>query len=305
MILIEGLPLHCFEPRMCFHNTGLAFDERFSYLDRALIRSKAQRDGHNYRISEKLNLNNEYMKHPQNLLIIEDNKDGMKFFVILDSRVKLVTDNVEDDDIKKVFELDNFGVIDSYGKELEIKSYEDLITLVNNVKSVHEKFAFKLDSYHKHMENLFDLRRNKEKNLCCFISEHFDKLIELSDELGKELCDTLSAYHDSDEYNVIDKYIRKYSDEEKKIYIFGLYLCALRAYGLNYDSYSLSLDERIREGFTKELNFFVKMHPDIVDKYSNYFNLRKIEKANIKQLLYEEGLDGSEWLNAPAEIDIL
>lgn len=305
MILIQGTALHCFEPRMHFANTNLSFDDRYAYLDRALIRSKVHRDAHNYLVGEKLSLKNEYMEFANNLLIIHMNKDEMKFFIILKGHVFAVTEDYEDSDIKKFFGTHLFSVVDSFGKELEIDTYEKFSEFVLAAREAKTKFNYKLEQYHKHMERLFELRRERAQAPCCFVSESFNKIINLSDELGKELCDCLYVYHSSEEFNIVERYIHRMSEDEKKCVLFGMYLAVLRAYKLNYDGDPLSLDERIRIGFMKEFHYFISQHPDIVDRYAEYFALRKIEIEIIKATLREEGLDGGDWLNEPAELNIL
>ena len=305
MILIEGTPLYCFEPRMHFANTNCSFDDRYSYLDRALIRSKVHRDGHNYLVGEKLSLKNEYMEFANNLLIIHMNKDEIKFFIILKGHIFAVTEDYEDAEIKKFFGTYLFSVIDSFGKELEIDSYEKFSEFVCAAKEAETKFNYKLEQYHKHMESLFELRRTKSESFCCFISEYYDKLVYLSDDIAKEMCDALSAYHDCKEYNVVDKYIHRPNEEEKLCVIFGLYLACLRAYELNFDADPLSLDERIYLGFVKEFNYFLSQNEGIIEKYAQYFNLRKVEEELIRNLLKEEGLqDNSDWCE-PAELNIM
>ena len=305
MILIEGTPLHCFEPHMHFANTNLSYDDRHSYLDRAIIRSKVHRDGHNYLIGEKIILKNEYMEYANNLLIIHMHKDETKFFIILKGHVFAATEDPEDTNIKNFFKTHEFSIVDSYGKELYIHDHNEFIEFITAVKDAHKKFNSKLDSYHKHMETLFKMRRERAKMPCCFCSEYFAKLIEMSDEIGKELCDALAEIHYSKEYNVAENYIHKLSEKEKMCVVFGLYLAVLRAYKLNYDGDPLSLDERIRLGFMKEFNYFLSQNEGVLDDYARYFKLRKIETDNIKQLLNEEGLmDIGAWCE-PAEINIL
>lgn len=305
MILIEGTPLHCFEPRMHFINTGNGFDERYNYLNKAIVRSKAYRDGHNYKIGEKVELKNEYMEYANNLLIIHMNKEETKFFIILKSQIFDVVEDSEATEIKNFFETHKFSVIDSYGKELYIHNYDEFRKMVDKEKENQIKFDEKLQQYHKHMDQLFELRRKRTESLCCFISEYFNKMVDLSDEIGKEMCDALSEIFDNDENNVFDKFIHKPNEDENDCILFGLYLTCLRAYSLNYDAKPLSLDEKIRLGFMKEFNYFLSMNNEIIDKYGTYFNLRKIEIEAIKQLLSEEGLlEFGEWCE-PAEINIL
>ena len=278
MILIEGYgPLHCFEPRMHFANINCAYDDRHSYLDRAIIRSKVHRDGHNYLIGEKITLKNEYMEFANNLLIIHITKDESKFFIILKGHVFAVTDNPEDTNIKNVFETERFSVVDAYGKELYIHDHNEFIDFITAVKNAHKSFNSKLDLFHKYMETLFQMRRERAKMPCCYCAEYFNKLIEVSDEIGKELSDTLAEIHDSDAYNVAESYIHKPSEKENSCVLFGLYLAVLRAYKLNYDGDPLSLDERIRIGFMKEFNYFLSQNEGIVDTYAAYFNLRKLK----------------------------
>ena len=307
MILIEGTVLHCFDPRMHFANTNLSFDDRYSYLDRALIRSKIHRDAHNYLVGEKLALKNEFMELSNNLLIIHMNKDEMKFFIILKGHVFAVTEDPEDTNIKSFFATHCFSIVDSYGKELHVNNYEEFSEFISAVKESQSKFDCMLDKYHKHMERLFELRKERESACCCTLGNLYNRLISLSDELGKEMCGALAAYHDSAAYNVIEKYIYHPSEEEKKCVLFGLYLAVLRAYKLNYDGEPLSLDERIHIGFMREYNYFLSLpeNEGIIDKYAKYFNLRKIEIEIIKETLREEGLDGGDWFNEPAEINIL
>lgn len=305
MILIEGTPLHFQEPRMHFANTNCEHDDRHSYLDRAIIRSKVHRDGHNYLIGEKIILKNEYMEYANNLLIIHMHKDETKFFIILKGHVFAATEDPEDTNIKNFFKTHEFSIVDSYGKELYIHDHDEFMEFIAAVKDAHKKFNSKLDFYHKHMETLFKMRRERAKMPCCFCSEYFDKLIELADELGKELCDALATLHNSDSYNVAESYVHKLSEKEKKCIIFGLYLAILCAYKLSYDGDPLSLDERIRVGVYKEFDYFLSENEGILDDYAQYFKLRKIEIDNIKQLLNEEGLTHiSDWCT-PAEINIL
>lgn len=291
---------------MHFANTGLSFDERYSYLDRALIRSKINRDGHNYLIGEKSPpLKTEFMEFANNVLIVHMNGDELKFFIILKGHIFAVTDDCEDEIIKKFFATHLFSVVDSYGKELEINCYEKFSEFICAAREAETKFNYKLEQYHKHAERLFELRRIKSECFCCFISEYYDKLVNLSDDISKEMCDALTAYHDSEEYNVVEKYVHKFSISEREFIILGLYLGCARAYALNYDASPLSLDEKIRLGFMREFAYFLSQNDGIVDKYAEYFNLRKIEVEMIKQFLHEEGLeDLGEWCK-PAELNIL
>ena len=208
-------------------------------------------------------------------------------------------------EFKNFFETNNFSVIDSYGKELYIHNYSEFRKLVDRDKEIQVEFDEKLQQYHKHMDQLFEIRRKRTESLCCFVSEYFNKVVSLSDEIGKEMCDALSAILDSDENNVFDEFIHKPNEDEKECILFGLYLTCLRAYALNYDAKPLSVDEKIRVGFMKEFNYFLSINNDAIEKYATYFNLRKIEIESIKQILTEEGLlNFGAWCE-PAEINML
>ena len=65
------------------------------------------------------------------------------------------------------------------------------------------------------------------------------------------------------------------------------------------------MDERIYLGFMKEFNYFLMQNEDVLEKYTQYFNLRKVEVEMIRKLLKEEGLtEFGEWCE-PAELNIL
>ena len=83
-----------------------------------------------------------------------------------------------------------------------------------------------------------------------------------------------------------------------------MYLAVLRAYKLN-DADPLSLDERIYLGFMKEFNYFLSQNEGVLDKYTQYFNLRKVEVEMIRKLLKEEGLEEPCAWCEPAEFNIL
>lgn len=307
MILIEGTPLYCFEPRMHFVITNRSFDDRHAYLDRAIARSKLNRDGQNFKIGEQIKIKNEFQEYANNLLIIHINENEMKFFIILKGHVFAVTEDPEDTNIKSFFATHCFSIVDSYGKELHINNYEEFSEFISAVKESQSKFDCMLDKYHKHMERLFELRKERESACCCTLGNLYNRLIFLSEELGKDMYGALASYHESAAYNVIEKYIYHPSEEEKKCVLFGLYLAVLRAYKLNYDGEPLSLDERTRIGFMREYNYFLSLpeNEGIIDKYAKYFNLRKIEIEIIKETLREEGLtEFGEWCE-PAELNIL
>jgi hypothetical protein len=245
------------------------------------------------------------MEYANNVLIVHIEKDKMIFFIILKGHVFAITEDHEDAVIKQFFATHSFSVIDSYGKELEIHTFAEFKEFAVAAKEAQKQFRLKIEKYHNCMARLFELRREKEKALCCNISDLFDKMVDLCDDATKELTDCLAAYHDSEEYDIIEKYIHEYSNDVKMCIIFGLYLTCLRAYICGFTTRSLSLDERIKLGFMKEFNYFLSKNEGIVDMYAKYFSLKKIEIEIIKETLREEGLDGGDWSTEPAEIDIM
>lgn len=157
------------------------------------------------------------------------------------------------------------------------------------------------------MDMLFEFRNQRTNEINCFISEDYNKLLKMSDEFAKEMIDMLNEYRESEEYKIVQKFIHRPSDEEKRCVLFGLYIAVLRAYKLNYDydDSSMTLEEKIRNKFQKELNYFIADNDDIFEIYTKYFALKSVEIDEIRQLLNEEGIDGGDWNMEPSEINIL
>ena len=66
MMFIEGIQIEAFSPRMAYVNHTSVCDEKYRYLDRAIMRSKVHRDGHNYLIGENINLKCEFLNYKNN-----------------------------------------------------------------------------------------------------------------------------------------------------------------------------------------------------------------------------------------------
>ena len=307
MLLIEGIKLDCFSPRMAYVNHTSVCDDKYGYLDRAIARSKVHRDGHNYLIGENIQLKNEYMEYAPNTLIVAEKDDEFKFIVIIKGKVFDVTSDVNDQNVKMVLSTNKFSVTDMYGKELLIHNHDELLQFVEAVNKARENFNISLEKYHKFMDSIYSFRKEREKSVNCFVSSDYDKLLEMSDDFAKEMVDMLSCYHDAEEHKIVEKFIHKPSKEECACVLFGLYIAVLRAYRLNYDydDSSMSLEEKIRNKFMKELNFFIADNDDILEKYTKYFELKTVEVEEIKQLLIDCDIDGGDWNMEASEIAIL
>ena len=307
MLFIEGIKIEAFSPRMTFVNHTSVCDDKYGYLERAIARSKVHRDGHNYLIGEDIQLKNEYMEFANNTLIVAEKDDEFKFILILKGKVFDVVEDINDTNVKMLLSTNKFSVMDSYGKELLIHNHDELVEFVDAVKSSRRNFNISLESYHRYMDMLFEFRNQRTNEVNCFISEDYNKLLKTSDEFAKEMIDMLNAYRESDEHKIVQRFIHRPSDEEKKCVLFGLYIAVLRAYKLNYDydDSSMTLDEKIRNKFQKELNYFIADNDDIFEIYTKYFALRPVEIDEIRELLKEEGIDGGDWNMEPSEINIL
>lgn len=307
MLFIEGIKIEAFSPRMAYVNHTSVCDEKYGYLDRAIARSKVHRDGHNYLIGENIQLTNEYMKFAKNTLIVAEYENEFKFIVIIKGKIFDVTDDANDQNVKMILSTHKFSVVDMYGKELLIHNHDELLQFVDAVNKSRENFNISLEKYHKFMDSIYSFRKEREKSVNCFVSSDYDKLLEMSDDFAKEMIDMLSSYHDAEEYKIIEKFIYKPSKEVCACVLFGLYIAVLRAYRLNYDydDSSMTLEEKIRNKFMKELNFFIADNDDIIEKYTKYFALKPVEVEEIKQLLKEWSIDGGDWDMEPSEINIL
>ena len=304
MLLIEGIVIPAFEARVVLGNTVGYYNEKYNFLTRSIMRSKVENDGHNYLIGERIKTKTEFYEYANNTLIIYEKDDEFKFIIILHGSVFDVTDDVDDINLKQFFSTHKFSVIDAYGKELLIHNHKEFVDFISAVKTARSSFEFAREKYHRYMEALFEFRTALGKSINCKINQEYDKLIKLADEYAKELCDVLSEYHSSSEYEITNKYIHHQNEKEKRCIIFGLFLAVLKAYILNYDSSALSTDERVRKCFMKEFNLFLSEHENIVDDYCMYFALKKCEKEEIQQLLNEEGLNGGDWDTRPAELTL-
>ena len=307
MLFIEGIKLDCFSPRMAYVNHTSVCDEKYGYWERAIARSKVHRDGHNYLIGENIQLTNEYMQFAKNTLIVAEKENEFKFIVIIKGKIFDATDDVNNQNVKMILSTHKFSVVDMYGKELLIHNHDELLQFVDAVKKSRENFNISLEKYHKFMESIYSFRKERENSVNCFVSSDYDRLLELSDDFAKEMIDMLSCYHDEEEYKIVKKHIRKPSKEECACVLFGLYIAVLRAYRLNYDydDSSMTLEEKIRNKFMKELNFFIADNDDILDVYAQNYKLKPVEIEEIKQLLKEWSIDGGDWDMEPSEISIL
>lgn len=279
MILIDGIKIESFTPRMAYINNTSVCDDKYKYLERAIMRSKVARDGHNYLIGENIPLKNEYMEFAKNTLIVANQNGEWKFIAIIKCKVFDITSNVENETIKMLLATHQFSVIDDYGKELLIHNYDELIEFYNAVNSFRKNFNFCLDKYHSYMDELHKLRKYRTETANCYINDDYNRLVDLIDELVKETSDVLYELYNSKEAKILEKYIHKQSEDEKLCVLFGLYIAVLRAYALNYDyeNSSMTLDEKIRNKFQKELNYFIADNDGIFEKYAKYFDLKPIE----------------------------
>lgn len=307
MIFIENIHIEAFSPRLAYVNNTSICDEKYGYLERAIARSKVHCDDHNYLIGENIQTHNEWLNYHNNMLIIVEKDDAFKFIVIIKGKIFDVTSDVDDQNVKMVLSTHQFSVTDMYGKKLLIHNHYDLLQFVDAINKSRENFNISLEKYHKFMDGIYSFRKEREKSVNCFISKDYDKLLEMSDDFAKEMIDMLSCYHDAEEYKIVEKYIRKPSKEECACVLFGLYIAVLRAYRLNYEyeDSSLTLDEKIRNKFHKELNYFISENDDIFEIYAKNFALRPVEVEEIKQLFKDCGIDGGDWTMEPSEIDIL
>ena len=307
MLFIEGIVVECFSPRLAFVNHTSICDDKYSALNRAIARSKVHRDGHNYLIGENIQTKNEYLNYHSNMLIVCEKDEEFKFVVIIKGKIFNVTSDANDQNVKMVLSTHKFSVVDQYGKKLLINNHDEFLEFIDAVKKSRENFKLKLDDYHKFMEKVYMFRRAREESVDCFINEDYEKMADLADDLGKTMVDMLSIYHDTEERKIVEKYIHKPTTEEKLSTLFGLYVAVLRAYRLNYDyeDSSLTLDEKVRNKFHKELNYFISENDDIFEIYSHYFALRQVETEQIKQLLKQYQIDGCDWDMEASEIDIM
>ena len=307
MIFIEGIQIEAFSTRMAYVNHTSVCDEKYRYLDRAIMRSKVHRDGHNYLIGENINVKCEFLNYKTNMLIVAEQDDEFKFIVIIKGKIFDVTNDINDQNVKMVLSTHKFSVVDMYGKELIIHNHYELLQFVDAVKKSRENFNISLEKYHKFMDSIYSFRKEREKSVNCFISSDYNKLLEMSDDFAKEMIDMLSCYRDAEEQKIVEKFIHKPSKEECVVVLFGLYIAVLRAYRLNYDyeNSSMTLDEKVRNKFMKELNFFIADNDDILERYAKYFALKTVEVEEIKQLLKDSEIDGGDWYMEPSEINIL
>ena len=305
MLLIEGREIPAFDPRIIFRNNVSITTDKHVNLCHSIARSRVYRDGHNYLIGESLPLKTEYYEYANNTLIVCEKENTFTYIIVLHGNVFAVTSDIEDAEIKKFFATHEFMVIDSYGKEIWTHSYEEFVNFIESASKLRESYNIKLEKYHNFMKEIYDFRNCKETALNCYVSESYDKLLSLSNDFAKEMIDLLYAYNESIEKQIVDKFIHTPNDQEKNCIIFGLYIASLRAYKLNYNFDSMSLDERLYKSFMREFNLFLAEHEDILDMYCTYFSQRKCEYDEIKRMLVEENLDGTEWDTHAAEISIL
>lgn len=293
MIFIEGIHIEAFSPRMAFVNNTSVCDEKYGYLERAITRSKVHRDGHNYLIGENIQTKNEYLNYHNNMLIVVEKDDEFKFIVIIKSKIFDVTNDAEDQNVKMVLSTQKISVVDQYGKKLLINNHDELLEFISAVKKSRENFNIKLDEYHNYMDRVYEFKRAREESVDCYINTDYDRIVDLADDLSKSMIDMLTHFHDSEEQKIVEKYIYKPSREEKLCVLFGLYVAVFRAYLLNYDceNSSMTLDEKIRNKFQKELNYFIEDHDDIFENYAKYFALKPVEVEEIKQLFKDCDID--------------
>ena len=307
MIFIEGIVVECFSPRMAYKNNTSICDEKYGYLERAIIRSKVHRDGHNFLIGENIQTKNEYLNYHNNMLIVVEQDDEFKFIVIIKGKIFDVTSDVDDQNVKMVLSTNKFSVVDQYSKKLLINNHDQLLEFINAVKKSRESLNIKLDEYHNYMERVYEFKRAQDEAIDCYINEDFEKIVDLANDLSKSMIDMLTFFHDNEEQKIVEKYIHKPSKEEKLCVLFGLYTAVLRAYRLSYDfdDSSMTLDEKIRNKFQKELNYFIAENDGILEIYAKNFALKPVEIDEIRQLLKDAGIDGGDWTMEPSEINIL
>ena len=307
MIFIEGIHIEAFSPRMTYVNHTSVCDEKYGYLERAITRSKVHRDGHNYLIGENIQTKNEYLNYRNNMLIVVEKDYEFKFIVIIKGKIFDVTNDAEDQNVKMVLSTHKFSVVDQYGKKLLINNHDQLLEFISAVKKSRESFKLKLDDYHSYMGRVYEFKRAREESVDCYINEDYEKIVDLANDLSKSMTDMLTHFHDSEEQKIVKKYIHKPTKEEKLCVLFGLYIAVLRAYRLNYDDIdsSMTLDEKIRNKFQKELNYFIAENDDIFEIYAKHFALHTVEMEEIKQLFKDCQIDGGDWDMEPSEINIL
>lgn len=107
MIWIDGIKIETFSSRMAFMNNTSACDDKYGYLERAIMRSKVHRDGHNYLIGENICLKNEYMKYASNTLIVAEQDNEFKFIVIIKGKIFDVTSDIDNNNKKCCYQLIN------------------------------------------------------------------------------------------------------------------------------------------------------------------------------------------------------
>ena len=307
MILIEGIKIEAFSPRMAFVNNTSVCDDKYGYLERAIARSKVHRDGHNYLIGENIQTKNEYLNFNNNMLIIAEQEDEFKFIVIIKGKIFTITNDVEDSNVKMLLSTQKFSVVDSYGKQLLIDNYDDLLEFISAVNKSRNGFNISLEKYHHFMDGIYNFRNERTKAVNCFISHDYNRLVTMADNFAKEMIGMLNDYQEDEQLKIVNNYIYQPSNEEKLCALFGLYIAVLRAYQLNYDyeDSSMTLEEKIRNKFQKELNYFIADNDNIFEIYATHFALKPVEIDEIRQLLKDADIDGGEWINEPSEINVL
>ena len=247
------------------------------------------------------------MEFANNTLIVVEKDNEFQFIVIMKGKILDITNDIDDVNVKMLLSTHKSSVIDSFGKELLIHNHKELVEFVKLVKSARDKFNCSLDQYYRFMDMLYEFRQQRSKEVNCYVSDTYNKLVSMSDEFAKEMIDILNEYRDIEEYKITQKFIHRPSEEENKCVLFGLYIAVLRAYKLNYDyeDSSMTLDEKVRNKFQKELNYFIAENEGIFEIYSKYFALKSVEVDEIKQLLKETNIDGGEWNTEVANSTIL
>lgn len=306
-ILIQGIQVDAITPRMAFVNNTSYSDNNYQFLERAIFRSKLLKDAHNYLIGEKLQLKSDFNNFGSNILIIAEKNNEFKYIVIIKNKILEVTNDIDDVSVKNIFLVNNFEVIDAYGRKLLIHKHSDLISFIEVVKKSREQFKYNIESYHKFMDMLFEFRRERSSSLNCNVSQSYSKLISITDEFVKEVIDVFNDFRENEEHKIEKQFFYAPSLDEKNCAIFGLYLAMLKNYKFRHsdDKEYQEYDAHVKQMFFKEMNCFLCKNSNIVEKYAEHFNLKNNEKEETNQLLKECCNDGFVLNSEPSELKIL
>lgn len=304
LIYIENIPIYATEPRTILSNNSSVCSDKHTNLWRAIARSKMCGEGKNYVTGQEIKMCVEFYCYNNNSIFVCEESEEFVFVVIKDGIIAGKTQNVEDEIVKKIFAENSFSIYDGYGRELIADSYLNFCSLIDKVTNMRSKFRVKLDLYHSFRDTLQDYRRERQTSFNGRINEDFDMLITLCDDISKEFSELLYCYHEEIEEEYRNSCFKAVTEKHKLSSILGIYISALRAYMLNYDSDPLSVEERIYMNFMREFSLFLGENPTVVDDYIDCFGLKKREADEVRELIKSEQLD-TPWQRQYAEITML